>query len=119
MTTIGSRLRVFAEAQYGSVAAMERALGMAKHLLHKYVRDESKPGAELLQKFRSLGMSIDWLLSGDGDMLRPQAVTTEPELKEAEEILLNLNDPALAFEQLAVFASRLAEREREKEKKIE
>lgn len=77
METIGARLRFFAENRYGSVAAMERAIGMAKHLLHKYVRDESKPGAELLQKFRGLGMSIDWLLSGEGEMMRSEGVAAK------------------------------------------
>lgn len=56
---------------------MERTLGMAKHLLHKYVRDESKPGAEILQKFRVLGMSIDWLLSGEGEMMLPEGVAAK------------------------------------------
>lgn len=64
MDTIGTRLKAFADSQFGSVSAMERRLGLAKHLLHKYARDESKPGAELLQKFRLLGMSICLRLAG-------------------------------------------------------
>lgn len=89
---------------------MEERLGLAKHLLHKYVRDESKPGAELLQKFRSLGMSIDWLLSGEGEMLI--AATSEADL-ETEEVLFDIDNPAFTFEQLAIFALRLAEWDRE------
>lgn len=33
------------------------------------MNDEREPGIGILQKMQSLGCSIDWLLSGEGEML--------------------------------------------------
>ncbi len=66
---IGSRIRYFGVAVFGRIKAFAEAMDMAPPNLHKYMNDEREPGIGILQKMQSLGCSIDWLLSGEGEML--------------------------------------------------
>ncbi len=66
---IGSRIRYFGVAVFGRIKTFAEAMDMAPPNLHKYMNDEREPGIGILQKMQSLGCSIDWLLSGEGEML--------------------------------------------------
>lgn len=66
--SIGQRIRQFAETRYGTLKAFGQAVGLTSSALNAYVQDDRTPGAGLLQRFQSAGMSIDWLLNGEGSM---------------------------------------------------
>lgn len=54
-------------------SAFAARLGITKSLLHKYEAAEAAPGAEILWKFAQIGVSLDWLIANQGDMLLPSA----------------------------------------------
>lgn len=74
---IGSRIRYFGVAVFGRVKEFAQAMEMAPPNLHKYMNDEREPGIGFLYKLQKLGCSIDWLISGEGEMLLSQRGTTQ------------------------------------------
>lgn len=63
-TEIGSRLKDFAVKKYGSVAELERILGVNRAYLSQYVTGRNKPGAKLLNELRLLHADIDYIMTG-------------------------------------------------------
>lgn len=66
--TLGDRLALFAEERFGSQEKMAAAVALAPQTISKYVKGVSEPGAKTLAKLKTLGLSIDWLLTGEGVM---------------------------------------------------
>ena len=87
---IGSRIRYFGVAVFGRIKTFAEAMDMAPPNLHKYMNDEREPGIGILQKMQSLGCSIDWLLSGEGEMLLAKRSRkrkqSEPETADEQQI---------------------------------
>jgi transcriptional regulator with XRE-family HTH domain len=81
-STIGERIRKFAKAQHGSVAELTRAIGKGRNFLGAYVEGRAKPGSEILAAISDAGCNINWLLTGQGEMLR----TAEPAAQYIGEI---------------------------------
>jgi DNA polymerase V len=69
----GERMREFGTVlfgdQRGTIKLFADALGMAPSNLQKYLSGKPKPGLELLEKILDLGCSLDWLATGEGEML--------------------------------------------------
>jgi hypothetical protein len=70
--TVGQRLRKFIETCYGSQKIFSDSLNIKETVLSRYTGDRNFPGFDLLVKFKSLGLSIDWLLDGSGNMITPE-----------------------------------------------
>jgi transcriptional regulator with XRE-family HTH domain len=66
--TLGDRIKAFAKARYGTQKALAEALGMPESQLSGYVKGVKAPASDVMERFRQAGMSIDWLLSGEGEM---------------------------------------------------
>lgn len=65
--SIGSRLRDTLNSRGLSLASFASKSGIAYRSLQNYVAGEQNPGAEALLKIKeALGLSIDWLLTGEG-----------------------------------------------------
>lgn len=68
MNTIGSRISEFAIKVYRNKKTFAERMGMLPQQLNAYIQGERSPSYEILEKFFNTGMSIDWLISGEGDM---------------------------------------------------
>jgi len=65
--TIGERIEIFLEqntTRFASKSELARALGTTYKQLQRYITNESKPKAEILEKFSLLGCDINWLITG-------------------------------------------------------
>lgn len=81
---IGDRIKEFAK-HYGNASKLAAALDMTPGTLYHYTNGNRKPGADILLKLHDLGCNINWLLSGEGAMLRKNAsVITNIEEKKEE-----------------------------------
>lgn len=67
--TVGARLRAFAKQKFGSLKAFGQAVDLSPSQVSDYVSDRYTPGGDLLTRMRALGLSVDWLLTGEGEML--------------------------------------------------
>lgn len=70
--SIGKRLDEFANEMYGSVTGLSKKLRQVsdkKTSIYKYVNDERSPGTSVLIPLARLGMNLNWLLTGEGEML--------------------------------------------------
>ena len=68
MESFGQRVKQFAKAKYGGQKGLAAAAGIEYTQLSKYVSDKIQPGGEALQKLASAGLSLEWALSGRGQM---------------------------------------------------
>lgn len=71
--TLGERIRQVRGAM--SQADFAAKIGINKNLLGKYERGESVPGGEILSQIHdTAGVSVDWLLTGNGQMRRVDSI---------------------------------------------
>lgn len=75
---IGKRITQSAEFLFpgrGSKSRLAEALLMKPGAFQKYYTGTTMPGAEILNRLNQLGVNINWLLTGDGDVLIDSKVT--------------------------------------------
>lgn len=78
---LGRRLRQAVDAREMSMAGFARASGLPYRSIQSYASGDQAPGAVVLGKIKAaLGVSLDWLITGDG----PMFTTT---MDEAEDLL--------------------------------
>lgn len=65
---VGERIRAFAKARYRTQVKFSEAVGMAEAAISNLVNERQMPGPETLTKFAAVGMNLNWLLTGEGDM---------------------------------------------------
>lgn len=69
---LGGRLREALEVRQMSMAALAEAAGLPYRSVQNYAAGEQAPGASALLKIkRATNVSIDWLLTGEGEMFSP------------------------------------------------
>lgn len=68
MVNIGDRLRIFAK-YIGTSKRLAEMLGMTPQSLNFYLKGKREPGANILKRLLDLGLNINWLLTGEGEML--------------------------------------------------
>ena len=68
--TIGARIRLFREAKGMTQAEMAKVLGGTTSGLKQNEQGVSMPNSKVLMGLYDLGANTNWLLSGDGPMLR-------------------------------------------------
>ncbi len=64
----GERIRKFGVFAFSEIKIFAEAMDMKPPNLQKYMRGEREPGLGILQKLQGLGCSIDWVISGEGNM---------------------------------------------------
>lgn len=72
------RLRQFAEAQFGSVSKMSLAMGRTTGYFGTYISKGVLPKYRILKELEGLGLNLDWLMTGQGEMLRSTSAVAEP-----------------------------------------
>jgi transcriptional regulator with XRE-family HTH domain len=71
MSSIGRRLQLFREYSKLSQAQLADRLGLGRTFLSKIENDRQQLPTEAMARLcTELGVSLDWLLAGEGDMLR-------------------------------------------------
>lgn len=65
---IPDRIKYFAKSCYGNFKVFCKELDISQSHLSHYLQGRRMPSLEMLQKFKEAGMSIDWLIDGEGDM---------------------------------------------------
>lgn len=69
----GIRLRQVAEQLYdGNKSELARSLGMKPASFSKYVQGNRRPGASILERLSRLGVNTNWILTGEGSLLRSE-----------------------------------------------
>lgn len=76
--TIGSRLKAFAKARYKRLGVFAEAAGINPSQLSDYVADKFVPRGDVLTKFAELGLNVNWLLTGEGEMFAASADDDAP-----------------------------------------
>lgn len=109
-TTFGDRMTGAREAAGLSQSDLARRLGVKVKTIRAWENDMSEPRANRLQMLAGLlGVSIMWLLNGQGDGLEGPEVPVEmPD--DLTEILKDLRTMRVEQSQLAERASRLEKR---------
>lgn len=109
--TFGDRLAAAREAARLTQSDLSRALGVQKTTLVKWENDQAEPRANKLQMTAGLlGVSISWLLTGEGDGAPPPDDANDPDLGS---ILSELRDLRVSMRSNADRAARLEKRIRE------
>lgn len=94
---IGKRLKDFAKTKYGSVSAFAEACSMSQPQMSAYTSDSKSPSVDVLLRFLQAGCNINWLLSGEGDMVYPTSYTnssislSNDEIVQLKELLKERN----------------------------
>ena len=66
--TLADRLKRFYESNYSTQREFAEAVGINSTTLYRYMKGISKPTLNILAKMQNSGLSINWLLSGEGSM---------------------------------------------------
>jgi len=77
METIGDRLKQYIKQNFSNIKEFSMATGISQNQLSFYLNNVRIPGGEILKKFAETGLNINWLLTGEGEMLTTKTVTTQ------------------------------------------
>jgi transcriptional regulator with XRE-family HTH domain len=82
----GPRFRRIAELLFdGNKSELARALSMKPGSFTKYLRGKRRPGAKILKRITLMGVNINWFLTGEGPILRPDSSrSTSPSMSTSE-----------------------------------
>lgn len=87
----GSRLREALASLGFSIKDAAESAGIPYRSMQNYLRGEREPGAEALKLIsEQLGISVDWLLTGEGEMRKGASSPNSVELTPQESALLEL-----------------------------
>lgn len=90
---IGKRLKEFAKSRYGTVSAFAEACSMPQPQMSAYTSDAKSPSIDVLLRFLQAGCNINWLLSGEGEMVysigynQNETSLTEDEISQLRTLL--------------------------------
>lgn len=80
-----------------SQRGIARELGISFMSWQTYEAGKSYPGGQVFEKLNKMGFCIDWLLTGEGEMLKPILVSTEDEFRSSLRKAKSATDVALAM----------------------
>lgn len=83
--SINSRVCLIIEQFGGGITKFSERSGINYRSVQNYMRGDREPNSEAYLKFAQLGININWLLTGEGEMF---ISTTESTLSRQEQKLL-------------------------------
>jgi len=101
MRTLGERIDLVLTENGISRAGLGELLGVGQGAVGRYIRNESDPGSAGLAKIAEIGkVSIDWLVTGNGDQYKPAATNPaiETAVRESAGHWNKLDTPPTEFE---------------------
>jgi phage repressor protein C with HTH and peptisase S24 domain len=72
----GKRLSEFCKAVSPTQVDFAAKLGMQPQSLQKYIKGQRLPLPDILNKINNLGCNLNWLINGEGEMLKPSVNKT-------------------------------------------
>jgi transcriptional regulator with XRE-family HTH domain len=72
--TLGNRISLFINSCYKSQSQFAELVQLDPSSLNRYIHNKCTPTIDILEKFKKLGMSIDWLIDGQGSMFAQNEV---------------------------------------------
>ena len=83
----GKRFRRVAEVLFDdNKSELARSLGMKPGSFTKYLREKRRPGAKILKRLTRMGVNINWFLTGEGPILRPDSSLNPSSSMSASEL---------------------------------
>jgi transcriptional regulator with XRE-family HTH domain len=70
---IGNRIKLFIQTCYKSNIFFAKRVEIDRTYLSKIINNKVSPGIDILSKFSLAGLSVDWLLNGNGSMFSSNA----------------------------------------------
>ena len=68
--SVSERLREFVDFQKKSITQLSKEIGVSQNGLNAAVNGKTQPSSKMLIPLSELGLSIDWLYTGEGSMIR-------------------------------------------------
>lgn len=62
------RLRYWAETRFPTLGECANAIGVEASNLTKYMNGSRRPNMDVLERIAALGVSLDWLVNGEGEI---------------------------------------------------
>ena len=84
---ISERLKLVCEHKNWKIKEFAELTGLPYRTMQGYIGGEREPNTEGMTAIAKVGVNLNWLVSGEGEMF--QAVTPEKTISEQEEKLLN------------------------------
>lgn len=87
-TTLSERIKILAKRVAGNPSRLCKAIGMAQPTINGYINKGSEPGTVFYLKVagRYPEVSLDWLITGRGEMLRPDAPSVPATIPQVEQV---------------------------------
>lgn len=114
---IGDRIKRFAKEMYGSQTAFAEAIGRSTGQVGDWVAGRKVPGGDALKDFRAVKMSIDWLLSGEGEMLVKPPTYHPTDMSGAQDFDADRDTFIETMEEYLARFRRMREQEKAEEEK--
>ncbi len=83
---ISERLRQVCEVKNWKITDFAEQTGIAYRTIQGYIGGEREPNAEGMSGIAKVGVNLNWLVSGEGEMF--QAITPKNTISEQEEKLI-------------------------------
>ena|SRR5699024_1311587 len=84
--SIGERLERIADKLYKSNKSdFARAINKKPQNVYQYIRGDRTPGAEFLYQLTTIGVNVNWVLTGKGEMLEKDQKSSVPLASSAKE----------------------------------
>ena len=84
---ISERLKLVCEHKNWKIKEFAELTGLPYRTMQGYIGGEREPNTEGMTAIAKVGVNLNWLVSGEGEMF--QAVTPKKTISEQEEKLLN------------------------------
>ena len=75
--SVSNRLRKYLFETKKNVTQLANEIGVTPSAFNKVVKGEGLPSSKVLTPLAKLGVNINWLLTGEGEMLSKKALTKE------------------------------------------
>lgn len=94
MDTTADRIRAFISRHFKNKKEFAEQIGISQQHLSAYLTGKRVPALDLLSRFHQVGMSIDWLISGEGsdianseggEKLRRESVSNRSNISEVHD----------------------------------
>lgn len=82
--SIGKRLKLYALTEFKELNIFAKKLQTSNTSVSHWVNNVKIPGGEYLQRMANLGLNVQWLLTGDGNMLIEKSKPDSPASKGVE-----------------------------------
>ncbi len=91
--TFGARFKEFGESKFPSLTKFAEYLGKKRESLYPIIKNESKPGSDIIAKLDDLNCDLHWLFSGQttNEMIAELRVERDLYKKKYKNLIENIN----------------------------